>query len=222
MIEPKSSTFEEWILIARAANKGSLQLLSYALMILKKQHEEWGRSQQYEVSFRVAEYSRFCGKSTDYISAKKALVEINQLVQDTQVTFIQNSYYDDQNKKCIFIFNDGADFFLEHTHNRLISYRRLKESLYLKTATAIRLYNFLAKWRYEKSTSQISINELREVLGIEEGSYKRFERFRSCVIDNCIEEINHYTRLKIGYELKNDGNRKKVLAIRFVAANKTF
>src|SRR5690606_20002179 len=104
---------------------------------------------------------------------------------------------------------------------RLISHKRLNDSLYLRSIVALRLFNYLAKWRYEKSTSFIPIGELKECLGVDAESYARFERFRSCVIDRSLNEINHYTSLNIKYELRSNGIGGKIQSIRFYSESKS-
>lgn len=213
-------TFTQWISMSRAANKIDLQLLNYALVKLKCSNPD--DLSQLIVSFKATEFSLNTRKfSCDYMSIRKAVLNINKLISTNNIDFIVSCSYNHLSKQCEFFFTEKAFFFLEAKHQRLVSNRRLKESLSLKTGMAIRLYNYHTKWRYVKKTSFIPIQELKENLGIPDGSYLRFERFRSCILDKCVSEINYYTSQNLTYELKTQGLGGKVCAIRFYFDKKT-
>lgn len=216
------NAFDQWMMINREASKRDLQLLNFALLRLKKHNLVAMNEEGFKVSFKPSEFSQKSRKvSCDYVSISRSVKEINRLIKLTNIKFLHSCTYNDKDKICEFHFNKDALFFTRSRQNRLISSRRLQDSLYLRTVMAIRLFNYLSKWRYVTKTAFIPIAELRENLGVEDDSYLRFERFRVCVIDQCINEINHFTKHKISYELKHSGVGGKVQAIRFYTESKT-
>lgn len=69
----------------------------------------------------------------------------------------------------------------------------------LTNARTIRLYELLNNL-HKRKTSQISIEDLRDKLGILEHEYKRMFDFKRQVLDYSIEQINEHTDLKVSYK----------------------
>lgn len=216
------STIDQWMVVNREASKVDLQLLNYALLILKKQNSDSINEDCLKITFKPSEFSKKCRKvSCDYVSVKRSITALNQLISLLGLKFLKLCIYNEQDKNCEFHFTEDALFFTRSRENRLISSRKLQDSLYLRTLISIRLFNYLTKWRYESKTAFIPISELRTNLGLNEHSYLRFERLRTCVIDQCVSEINHFTKHEIAYEMKIGGVGGKVQSIRFYTVAKT-
>lgn len=82
----------------------------------------------------------------------------------------------------------------------------LKNILSLKNKHSIRVYELMKQ--YEKiGERKISLEELREYLGIGEDEYLRFGNFENRVLKTTKEEINEYTDLIIDYEKIKKGRR---------------
>jgi Initiator Replication protein len=78
------------------------------------------------------------------------------------------------------------------------------------------LYEFL-KTRYiekkKKGYSEMTVNEFRSLMGLENGKYKEFKQLKKNVINTAIKEINEKTDLFVTIELEKMS--RKVVKIRF-------
>ena len=82
----------------------------------------------------------------------------------------------------------------------------------LKSVYSIRLYElFIQFQKFEQR--KISLEELKEMLGIEHESYKAFKSFKQWVITPAMKELNAKTNLEVDYEQIKDG--RKVVALEF-------
>ena len=64
----------------------------------------------------------------------------------------------------------------------------------------------MVRWRNAgNKTPQISLDELRNKLGIEEDQYKQMNNFKRLVLDNAIEQINEHSDIKAEYEQIKEG-----------------
>ncbi len=90
----------------------------------------------------------------------------------------------------------------------------LWNALRLKSANQVRMYEILKQ--YEKlGKREITIKELRELLGIAHDEYPRWERFRVRVLDSCQQSLKENTDICFTYERGKMGNGGKWLTIIF-------
>ncbi|EEK09967.1 initiator RepB protein, partial [Streptococcus salivarius SK126] len=80
----------------------------------------------------------------------------------------------------------------------------LKQVVGLQSEYAIRLYELIIQWRSVGRTSQISLVELREKLGLVD-EYQRMEAFKRRVLDLAITQINEHTDITVEYEQHKQG-----------------
>ena len=80
----------------------------------------------------------------------------------------------------------------------------LKQVVGLQSEYAIRLYELIIQWRSVGKTSQISLVELREKLGLVD-EYQRIEAFKRRVLDLAITQINEHTDITSEYEQHKQG-----------------
>lgn len=80
----------------------------------------------------------------------------------------------------------------------------LKQVVGLQSEYAIRLYELIIQWRSVGRTSQISLVELREKLGLID-EYQRIEAFKRRVLDLAITQINEHTDITVAYEQHKQG-----------------
>ena len=93
----------------------------------------------------------------------------------------------------------------------------IKYTYVLNSRYAIRLYELLKQ--YENTGFRVDyLPELREMLGIEENEYPRFEAFERRVIKRAIKEINEKTDLEVSYTKKKTG--RKITHIEFEVKSK--
>ncbi|MGP4971923.1 replication initiation protein RepM [Psychrobacter aquimaris] len=80
----------------------------------------------------------------------------------------------------------------------------LKQVVGLQSEYAIRLYELIIQWRTVGKTSQISLVDLREKLGLVD-EYQRIEAFKRRVLDLAITQINEHTDIIAEYEQHKQG-----------------
>ena len=80
----------------------------------------------------------------------------------------------------------------------------LKQVVGLQSEYAIRLYELIIQWRSVGRTSQISLAELREKLGLVD-EYQRIEAFKRRVLDLAITQINEHTDITVEYGQHKQG-----------------
>lgn len=77
----------------------------------------------------------------------------------------------------------------------------LEHTVDLSSIYAKRLYEIMLRWRYQNNkTPKITVNELREMLGIEDNQYKQMSNFKVKVLDFAVRQINEYSNITIDYE----------------------
>ena len=80
----------------------------------------------------------------------------------------------------------------------------LKQVVGLQSEYAIRLYELIIQWRSVGKTNPISLEELREKLGLVD-EYKRIEAFKRRVLDLALRQINEHTDITVEYEQHKQG-----------------
>ena len=91
----------------------------------------------------------------------------------------------------------------------------LWNALRLKSANQIRMYEILKQFEFVGERT-ISIQELRELLGIDKDEYPRFNNFRARIIDACQEALATNTDIKFTYEPAGKrGQGGRVNALKF-------
>ncbi|WP_306978422.1 replication initiation protein [Alkalibacillus salilacus] len=76
---------------------------------------------------------------------------------------------------------------------------KLSNILSLKSAYAIRLYELVKKWQH-LGRWEVTVDQLKEKLGIPEDKYKRYGHFKSRVLTSSIEELNANTDITVSFE----------------------
>lgn len=90
----------------------------------------------------------------------------------------------------------------------------LWNALRLKSANQIRMYEILKQYEYI-GKREISVTELRELLGIAPNEYLRWDRFRDRVLDSCQKALQEITDICFTYERGKTGTGGKWLSIVF-------
>ena len=136
-------------------------------------------------------------------------------------------------KNCTFDKDDNGNWYVEINSSddalpllfdfkdRYFKYA-LWNALQLKSANQIRMYEILKQ--YEKiGRRELTVTELRELLGISPNEYDRFERFRVRVLDSCREALKQTTDICYTYERGKTGRGGKWLTIVFhIKKNKDY
>lgn len=79
----------------------------------------------------------------------------------------------------------------------------------LNSKYAVRLYEIVISWRNKGKTDLISLDDLRERLGLLPDEYKLTADFKKRVLEKSIDEINEKTDIKISYEQHKQGRNIK-------------
>ena len=96
----------------------------------------------------------------------------------------------------------------------------LWNALRLKSPNQVRMYEILKQ--YEKiGKRELSVQKLRELLGIDKNEYSRFERFRVRVLDSCQQALKETTDICYTYERGKTGQGGKWLSIVFYITKNT-
>ena len=93
--------------------------------------------------------------------------------------------------------DSALPLFFEY-QNRFFTYQ-LWNALRLRSSNQIRMYELLKQ--YQKIGHRvISINDLRDYLGISKDEYLRYERFKKSVLNVCQQALEEHTDIKFTYE----------------------
>ncbi len=111
--------------------------------------------------------------------------------------------------------------YLLQLKGRFTSYR-LKQVMSLQSSYSIRMYELLRQFlpmnAVDKGNTtsfrEISIDDLRGYLGVEDGKYPKFAMFRKNILEKCQKEITEETDLTFDFEPIRKG--RKIGAIKFV------
>ena len=94
----------------------------------------------------------------------------------------------------------------------------LKQVKYLTSSYSIRLYEILIAWKNKEKTPVISLEELREKLGVLDHEYPRMNNFKARILDNSITQINKHTDIEATYIQHKKG--RKITGFSFLISNK--
>ena len=83
----------------------------------------------------------------------------------------------------------------------------------LKSKYATRLYEILIAWRSTGKVPMISLDEIREKLGVSDNKYTAMCDFKNNVLELAINQINQYADIKVSYEQKKAG--RKIIGFSF-------
>lgn len=101
----------------------------------------------------------------------------------------------------------------------LTSYE-LQQVANLNSAYAVRLYEVLIAWRSTGKTPKVTIEELRNRLGVLNGEYERMYDFKKNVLDYSIKQINEHTDIKASYEQYKQGRKIAGFVFKFKVKEK--
>jgi len=109
-------------------------------------------------------------------------------------------------------FNEDAIPYLSGLKNSFTQYSVSGDLLHMDSAYAYRLHDLIARWG-DLGTKEISVDDFRWMMGIDEGKYIVFSDFRKRAIEPAIREINEHSQylVKVGYRR----SRRRVVALQF-------
>lgn len=125
-------------------------------------------------------------------------------LQKTNTRFVQQATYNDGKGYVEVMFSNGIIPLItrlskEYTEYELIQIRNLN-SVY-----ALRIFEMLMQWRSVSKTPLVTIDDLRNRLGIADHQYKLMSNFKARVLDLAINEINEHTDITVKYQQHKQG-----------------
>lgn len=128
-------------------------------------------------------------------------------------------------KECTLDKDEYGDWYVEiDAHDRALPLMfdfktryftyELWNALRLKSANQVRMYEILKQYEHV-GKRELTITELRELLGIAPDEYARWERFRVRVLDSCQQALAENTDISYTYERGKVGKGGKWLTIIF-------
>jgi plasmid replication initiation protein len=123
-------------------------------------------------------------------------------------------FKDDNN--CWFVSIDCHDDVLPYMFSFKKYYFKyqLWNALRLGTVNQLRMYEILKQYEIA-GAREVSLNDLRNFLGIGKDEYPRWDNFRRRVLDSCQQALSENTDIKFSYEPIKRGRGGKITAIRF-------
>ena len=103
-----------------------------------------------------------------------------------------------------FVLSDDVIPMITELEHNFTSYD-IKQVAQLDSNYAIRLYEFLIKWRSVGRTPAVALQEFRQILGLSDGSYKKMCDFKLRVLDLAVNQINKHTDILVSYEQHREG-----------------
>jgi len=113
---------------------------------------------------------------------------------------------DAHDKALSLMFNFKSKYFKYHLWN----------ALRLKSSNQLRMYEILKQYEVV-GYRVLTIDELKELLGISKGEYSFYKDFRVRVLDACQDALSEHTDIKFTYESHGKkGKGGKILALKFI------
>lgn len=126
--------------------------------------------------------------------------------------FVQKIAYADELGCIELIFAGDVVPLITRLEERYTEYD-LKQVSGLQSEYAIRLYELLIQWRRVGKVPNMSLQELRDKLGVLEGNYKEMSDFKKRVLKLALTQINDHTDIIADYDQTKTG--RKVTGISF-------
>lgn len=135
-------------------------------------------------------------------------------------------------KECTVDCDENGEFYIEiDAHDKalplMFEYKdkyfsyKLWNALQLRSPNQLRMYEILKEYEW-KGERIVSVEELRELLGVDKKDYPRFNDFKTRVLDACKIALAESTDIKYIYHPHGKlGPGGKILALRFVITQNT-
>lgn len=135
-----------------------------------------------------------------YIEPAKRGVKVVQSRWVSKIVYIENE------ANVHIIFAPDVVGFISELEKNFTTYQLEKVSE-LDSRYAVRIYEIVSSWKSVGKSNKITVEELRDRLGMTEEDYPRLDTFKRRVLDYCISEINKKTDLIVSYEQHKCGRR---------------
>lgn len=103
-------------------------------------------------------------------------------------------------------FSDDVTPLITNLEKHFTSYE-LEQVAELSSKYSVRLYEIIISWQSIGKTPMLTIDELRERLGVSINKYSELRNLKARVIDSSINQINKKTNISICYKQHKDGRK---------------
>lgn len=114
-------------------------------------------------------------------------------------------------------FSDDVIPLISNLEKHFTSYE-LEQVSGLNSKYSVRLYEIIIAWRSTEKTPMITVDELRNKLGVLDDEYTVTADFKRWVLDNPIKQINEKTDISVSYEQHKQG--RKIIGFTFAIQQK--
>lgn len=218
MLQEKVDVIQSNTLIF-AKHKLSLHALRFVIVAASKLSRDDKEFQEHEITIREmcavlgiangAHLYKALDKATDEIL--QTIIRVDNEEGPKKYTLAASAQYIKKTGIIRFSFHpDMTELLLELKEN--FTRYDLRNVIFLPTAYSIKLFEILKSKEYRRYW-ECSLEELKEILGVEEGMYKIYGNFNSRVLRPSVLSINENTDIKVEYEEIKTG--RKVTGIGF-------
>ena len=157
-------------------------------------------------------YSRENGKEYDLKPPKK-LSSSDDLIK-VKSRWVQKIAYRENRGSVYFQFSSDLIPLITNLKEYFTSYY-LSQTSDFSSTYATRLFELLMQWKTTNVIPFMSVAELRNSLGVQEGKYPLLANFKMRVLDIAVNQINETTDYKIEYEQHKEGRTITGFSFRF-------
>jgi plasmid replication initiation protein len=157
-------------------------------------------------------YSREYGKEYDLKPPKK-LSPSDDLIK-VKSRWVQKIAYRENKGSVYFQFSSDLIPLITNLKEYFTSYY-LSQTSDFSSTYATRLFELLMQWKTTNVIPFMSVADLRNSLGVQEGKYPLLANFKMRVLDIAVNQINETTDYKIEYEQHKEGRTITGFSFRF-------
>lgn len=147
-------------------------------------------------------YSRGYGKEYDLKPPKKLTIS-DDLIK-VKSRWVQKIAYQEKKGCVYFQFSSDLIPLITNLKEYFTSYY-LSQTSAFSSAYATRLFELIMQWKSTNAIPFMSVLDLRNNLGVEEGKYPLLSNFKMRVLDIAVTQINNTTDYTIKYEQHKEG-----------------
>jgi len=139
-----------------------------------------------------------------YFSYDEVIDERLGLYERMKARWVQKIGYIEKNA-CVTLYLTPDVLSMVGQLKEKYTYFQLCKMADLSSIHSIRIYEMMMQWRSTKTVPSISIEELRDRLGLSEDEYPRMYDFKKRVLDHAVKVINENTDIILTYEQQKSG-----------------
>lgn len=194
------------------------RLILLAAAIAKQQQKPITANDK--VVIHVADYAKEFGKSSSgslYQNLKNACDTLFERqfsykeIKEKEIKHVKSRWvskvaYIPENAKIELFFTADVVPLISMLEKHFTSYE-LEQVAGLSSKYAVRLYEIIIAWRSKGSTPMLTLDELRQRLGVLDYEYREIKNLKARVIDLSVKQINQKTDITVSYKQHKEGRK---------------